>query len=221
MSNAKNPAASTAGKKKPVAGTEKGNKITSRTTTRKRAKKKAIPFYRIVALLLAGVGVVLLACSLTHLAHGVHMITGDNWVLAWCLAIGIDAGIIGLKLATVVGQRKPVWKEIGHTTNFFLVFALSLSAGLNVLSYTDIQLTDSQRFVASVVLGVFIPSFLWGLSQVSSKVWMDGNKQKIGPKPTPRKQLEPESAPVKKAGGPPRSRRGSRGSKATTKKAAA
>ena len=147
-----------------------------------RKTKKILGFlpnlkpWKWVSLFLASVGIFLLSVSLTHLAEGCAKITGDSALLSWCLAIGIDLGIVGLKLSHIVAAGKPVWLDIGRKCNTALLVCLSMSGFINVLSYTEGKTLWSFNFYCCVMFGIFLPYAVWAFSTVSAKLWLEGHK---------------------------------------------
>lgn len=135
------------------------------------------------AIAAAIVGGSMLALSLTHLTHGLSLITGDHVVLSFLLALGIDMGMVAFKVASVVASGRPVWEEIRAYNTTGLIACLTISGLLNVLSYVQGKDVGSFEWLLSVALGVFIPGSVYCLSQVAAKLWLNGAKRK----PTKRK----------------------------------
>lgn len=152
-------------------------------TVRKTTKSKKIlgifpklKPWKWVSLFLTFVGLFLLCVSLTHLAEGCRKITGDSLLLSWCLAIGIDLGIVGFKLSQIVGAGKPVWDDIGKKMNTALLVCLSMSGFINILSYTEGKVVGSFNFYCCLMFGAFLPYAIWALSTGAAKLWLEGHK---------------------------------------------
>lgn len=58
---------------------------------------------RVLALITAGVGGVLLALSVRHCADAIYLLTGMSWNQALMLAIAIDCGLVACELEVVTG----------------------------------------------------------------------------------------------------------------------
>ena len=111
-----------------------------------------------------GVGGLLLALSLQHLAFGVMAITGCSWPEGILLATGIDLGLICTEAAMLVASpaqartiRGYVWAMISAT--------LALSAGLNAWAFA--QHAVGVMVYASYAFGFFVPLMVFGLSKVA------------------------------------------------------
>jgi hypothetical protein len=117
-----------------------------------------------VSLGCIGVGGLLLALSLQHLAVGVMAITGCGWWEGILLATGIDLGLVCTEAAAIVASpaaarsiRGYVWAMISAT--------LVLSAGLNAWAFA--QHAQGTMMYASCAFGFFVPLMVFGLSKLA------------------------------------------------------
>src|ERR1051325_5321693 len=98
-----------------------------------RATKRAKTAARRQALTGVGIGAVasaLTALSLSHLAHGVEIVThAPSWE-AWAMAIGIDLGFVALELSQLACSAK-VAKQVGKFARPGILGTLSGSALMN------------------------------------------------------------------------------------------
>src|SRR5437867_8257438 len=79
--------------------------------------------------LIAGV---LIALSLSHLAHGIELAGSPAWE-AWAMAFGIDLGFVGLELTKITANERTM-KAIGTITNWAIVLTMMGSAALNAFA---------------------------------------------------------------------------------------
>jgi hypothetical protein len=65
------------------------------------------------AIGIGAVAVTLTALSLSHLAHGVEIVTGSTVWESWAMAVGIDLGFVALELSQLAINNK-VRKQVGR-----------------------------------------------------------------------------------------------------------
>lgn len=121
------------------------------------------------------VAVVLMGLSLTHLASGVHALThGDDWH-AWAMAVGIDAGFIGLELGQLCVTTETMRRAVAKWAEPTIIGTLIVSAIMN--AYAFASTTDNIYIAcAACVLGVSIPMLIYVLTRVSVALWLDTQK---------------------------------------------
>jgi hypothetical protein len=117
-----------------------------------------------VAVGAVGVGGLLLALSLQHLAVGVMAITGCGWWEGLLLAIGIDLGLVVTECAAIVASPKAA-RQIRFYVWAMIASTLALSAGLN--SWAFAQHSHGLMVYASCAFGFFVPLMVFGLSKVA------------------------------------------------------
>jgi hypothetical protein len=111
------------------------------------------------------VAVVLTALSLSHLAHGVRLVTGcPDWE-AWALAAGVDLGLVACEISMLAAATDKVRREIGAYAKAAIVGTLIASAVMNALAFSA-QSTGWLVWPA-VGLGIAIPGMVYALSRIA------------------------------------------------------
>jgi hypothetical protein len=115
-------------------------KSQQKTVTRKRRTTKAAIIRRHApAVGLGAVILVLIGLSLSHLAHGVSIVTGCADWEAYAMAIGLDLLIVGLEVAMVVTAGTKAHKPVARFANPALIATFTWSAGLERLRLLGCQ----------------------------------------------------------------------------------
>jgi hypothetical protein len=108
-----------------------------KTSPRKRRVTRAAIIRRHApAVGLGAVILVLIGLSLSHLAHGVSIVTGCADWEAYAMAVGLDLFIVGLEVAMVVTAGTKAHKPVTHFANRALIAAFTWSAGLNAFAFS-------------------------------------------------------------------------------------
>jgi len=108
------------------------------------------------AIGIGAVAVTLTALSLSHLAHGITIVTGaDGWE-TWAMAIGIDLGFVALELSQLAATSDKVRKQISRFTKPAIIGTLTGSAGMNAFAFAA-QAVGVCMTAAAITLGVAIP----------------------------------------------------------------
>lgn len=126
------------------------------------------------ALSAVGIGLVagtLTALSLSHLAHGITIVTGSPSWEAWMMAVGIDLGFVALELAQLNASNDKVAKQIAKFTRPAIVGTLIGSAAMNAFAFAA-QATGWMVGPA-VVMGVAIPALIYALTRVGAGLYID------------------------------------------------
>jgi hypothetical protein len=92
-----------------------GRKPASRYSQEKQSRREraASRQQAFGAAALGFVAVALTALSLTHLAHGIAIVTGCPVWEAWAMAIGVDLGFVALELARLTARERTM-KVVGR-----------------------------------------------------------------------------------------------------------
>ena len=114
---------------------------------------------------LGSVITVLLGLSLTHLSHGIQIVTGCNAVEGTSMAIGIDLLIVSLEVAMVATAGTRSCKAVSRFANPAIIAAFAWSAGLNAFAFAY-GAKEWMVYVAAT-LGASIP----GLIYASTRAW--------------------------------------------------
>jgi integrase len=79
--------------------------------------------------------VTLTALSLSHLAHGITIVTGaDGWE-AWAMSVGIDLGFVALELSQLAATHERVRKQMARFAKPAIIGTLIGSAGMNAFAF--------------------------------------------------------------------------------------
>jgi hypothetical protein len=128
-----------------------------RTTRATRALRRQAG----TAIGIGAVAVTLTALSLSHLAHGIGIVThADAWE-AWAMAAGIDLGFIALELSQLaIGDRK----QVARFARPAIFGTLAGSAAMNAFGFAA-QAEGYIMIGSAVVLGVAIPALVYALTR--------------------------------------------------------
>lgn len=151
------------------------NKSTNNKSRRiERATKRAKMAARRQAMTGVAIGAVasaLTALSLSHLAHGVEMVTHAPAWEAWAMAVGIDLGFVALELSQLACSVK-VAKQVSKFAKPAIVGTLTGSALMNALAFAS-QADNAWLQAAGVATGVAIPCLVYALTRVGAAIWLD------------------------------------------------
>ena len=117
------------------------------------------------AIAVALVAVVLTLLSLTHLAHGIVLVTHAPLWEAVAMAVGIDLGFIALEIAQLCAATPAVRREVSRWTGPAIIGTLVVSGVLNGVAF-GAQATGWMVYPAAG-LGVAIPALIYALSRVA------------------------------------------------------
>lgn len=125
-----------------------------------------------------GIGIVaftLTALSLSHLAHGIEIVTQAPVWESWAMAIGIDLGFIALEMATICAATDGVRKQIGKFAKPAILGTLAASALMNAFAFAS-SVTSWQMQVPAVCLGVAVPALIYSLVRIGAAMWLNCDK---------------------------------------------
>lgn len=123
-----------------------------------------------------GIGVVavaLTALSLSHLAHGIEIVTGSATWESWAMAIGIDVGFIAMEIATLSCATEKLAKAIGRYTRPGIIGTMLGSAAMNAFAFA--AAATGYMVAPAIVLGVAIPGLVYALTRVGTSLYIDCN----------------------------------------------
>lgn len=145
-------------------------KTSKPATTAPKATKKERQIRKYVAGALGTVAVFGLATSLSHMAAAVHACWGSetSMLLAWAMAILIDAGMIASELGELVAPPKSKAKS---WLRFYMTSAVTLSSALNCLAV--FLHADGRYAIIGYVLGLLLPFLLLSLLRGAATLWQD------------------------------------------------
>lgn len=129
--------------------------------------------------MLSGVGIgAVAACltglSLSHLSHGIEIVTNCDSIEAWAMAIGIDLGFVSLELAQINATEK-VAKLIKSYTKPAIVGTLIGSACMNAFAFA--AQAKGYMIAPAVVMGVAIPALIYALTRIGAALYIDCNNK--------------------------------------------
>lgn len=141
---------------------------TAPRATSKAAARQAK--YNFIAGGVAGaVAVLLTGLSLTHLSHGIEIVTSAPGWESWLMAIGIDVGFVALEVANMlVGAA--LRKQIAPYTNKAITGTLAGSAILNAMAFAAPSYATGNYYlmVPAVLLGLAIPALILCTAKVGT-----------------------------------------------------
>jgi hypothetical protein len=124
------------------------------------------------AIGIGAVAITLTTLSLSHLAHGITIVTGAEGWQSWAMAIGIDLGFVALELAQVATVAEKVRKQVARFARPAIVGTLTGSAGMNAFAFAA-QTANHWMMAAAVTLGIAIPALIYSLTRVGAALYVD------------------------------------------------
>jgi hypothetical protein len=133
--------------------------------------RKAIRRQALTAIGIGLVAVTLTALSLSHLAHGVEIVTGSSPFEAWAMAVGIDLGFVALELSQIsIGDR--LRRTVARYARPAIVGTLIGSAAMNAFAFAA-QADGYCMQAAAVAMGVAIPALIFAMTKVGAALYID------------------------------------------------
>ena len=114
----------------------------------------------------------LVALSLTHLAHGIEVVTASPSWEAWSMAVGIDLGFVGLELSQLTAATDAVRRAIGGYVRPAILGTLAGSVALNGCALG--AQAPGWMLYPAVALGVAIPALIYALTKIGAVMLLDG-----------------------------------------------
>jgi hypothetical protein len=139
-----------------------------------RCKVKASNRQAVTACGIGLVAMTLTALSLSHLAHGIAIVTGSPDWQSWSMAIGVDLGFVALELAMIMASDK-LRKSVARYAHPAIVGTLTGSAALNAFAFISGASGVGQQ-IAAVVMGVAIPALIYALTKVGAAIYIETSK---------------------------------------------
>ncbi|MFG1300706.1 hypothetical protein V5F49_13000 [Xanthobacter sp. V3C-3] len=113
------------------------------------------------------VTLVLIALSLSHLAHGIGLLTGADWLERGAMAVGIDLGFVALEMSQLCAATEAVRRSVARYALPAIVGTLAVSAGLNALAFASQAPLWTFQMYAAAALGVAVPAMIYALSRIT------------------------------------------------------
>jgi hypothetical protein len=123
------------------------------------------------AIGVGAVAVTLTTLSLSHLAHGIEIVTGCQSWEGWAMAVGIDLGFVALELSQLaIGDK--LRKQVARFARPAILGTLAGSAAMNAFAFAA-QAINPYMMAAAITLGVAIPTLIYALTRVGAALATD------------------------------------------------
>ena len=142
---------------------KKSRSVRPRATS--RGYRRRMKRQQIAAGAVAAVAFVLTGLSLSHLAHGIALVTNAPALEAWAMAIGIDLGFVALELAQLCAATAANLRSVETFSRPAIVGTLIVSAVMNAFAFGSAA--EGSMIYAAAALGVAIPALIFALSRVA------------------------------------------------------
>lgn len=129
---------------------------------RRRVKRQ-----RMAAVGTGTVAMVLTGLSLSHLAHGIHVVTGAGMVEGWAMGIGIDLGFMASEAAILMASTEAVRRKVEVYAKPTIIGTMLMSAALNAMAFGMQAPNWTFRQFAAALLGFAIPALIYALARIS------------------------------------------------------
>ncbi|WP_234053621.1 MULTISPECIES: hypothetical protein [unclassified Xanthobacter] len=113
------------------------------------------------------VTMILVALSLSHLAHGIGLVTGAGSWERWAMAAGIDLGFVALEMSQLCAATEAVRRSVARYAAPAIVGTLAISAALNALAFAAAAIPGSPAMYAAAGLGIVVPALIYALSRIT------------------------------------------------------
>lgn len=138
-----------------------------------RRKKQAVRVNRQQAYAASAVGTVALALtalSLTHLSHGIEMVTHAPVWESWLMAFGVDAGFVAIELALLCPMSDKTARAIKSYATSAIGGTLVGSAALNALAFG--AQAEGYMLYPAVLFGLAVPALIYAMTRIGATIWM-------------------------------------------------
>lgn len=116
------------------------------------------------------VALVLTALSLTHLSHGIEMVTHAPTWESWAMAFGVDAGFVTIELAMLCPMSDRTLKAIKSYAAWAIGGTLVGSAALNALAFG--AQAEGYMLYPAVAFGLAVPALIYAMTKIGATIWM-------------------------------------------------
>lgn len=142
---------------------------------RSAAWKRKLTRQRYTSYGTAGVALVLMGLSLSHLAAGIGALTHSDPAHAWAMAVGIDLGFIALELGQLCTTTESLRKAIMTWAGPTIIGTLIVSACMNAYAFASVA-TGWPVIASACILVLSIPMLIYVLTRVSVALWVDATR---------------------------------------------
>lgn len=117
------------------------------------------------------VALTLVVLSLTHLSHGIVIVTNAPTWEAWALAIGLDLGFVAFELALLTAPSEKMRTKRAKWARPAIVGLLVGSAGLNALAFA--HASSGYLVYPAAAMGLAIPAVIYALTRTWATILID------------------------------------------------
>lgn len=114
-----------------------------------------------VTLVIAGI---LTLLSLSHLAHGVQVVTHAPMWEAWAMAIGIDLGFLACEAACVLAATDAAKSIVNRFAKPTVIATMVASAIMNSFAFSSA--IQGIAVIPAIALGAAIPALIYSLTRI-------------------------------------------------------
>lgn len=130
---------------------------------------KAVRRQAMMACLAGLIATVLVALSLSHLAHGIEFMGVGN-AEAWAMAVGIDLGFISLELLVVTAVTEAIRRKIERHARPAIIGTLVGSSVMNAVAF---GMQSAGWFIyPAAVLGAVIPALIYLITRAATTAYL-------------------------------------------------
>lgn len=126
--------------------------------------------------LVGAVAATLVGLSLSHLAHGIELVTSCPTWEGWAMAVGIDLGFISLEAAALTASTDRLRRQVERFTRPTIAATIAGSSAMNAYAFAA-QAPADWRAWAAMGIGAAIPALIYALSRVGAAMYMDGHSK--------------------------------------------
>ena len=124
------------------------------------------------AVAIGVVAVTLTALSLSHLAHGIAIVTGAAGWESWAMATGIDLGFVAIELAMITVVSERIRRQVATFGRPAIWGTLAGSAAMNAFAFAS-QASNPYAMAAGLALGVAVPALIYALTRIGAALATD------------------------------------------------
>lgn len=141
-----------------------------------RAFAKRMKRQKLAGFGIGAVAVSLTALSLSHLAHGITLVTDAPAWEAWSMAGGIDLGFIACEMAQLNCATEKLAKHVSRFTKPAIVGTLIGSAIMNAFAFA--AHATGYMVAPAVIFGIAIPGMIYALTRIGAALYIDCDSKK-------------------------------------------
>lgn len=113
------------------------------------------------------VALVLVGLSLSHLARGVHLITGAGPIESWAMAIGVDLGLIAAEVAILCAPNAKASRDVRLWAGMLIIGTSVVSSVLNAVAFVSVAPDNALVLqIGAATLGACIPGAIYALTRL-------------------------------------------------------